>query len=255
MRKSEQTDIVRDTQDADGTYPAEPAQAAPEAPEPGLPARRLSELVEEAVRCTADCCGAVATVSDGTDERPSAATHPDLTALVSLQLRSGEGPIPVAEECGSPVDATDLLRDRRWPEYRALALDAGVRSSVTIPFRSADLTVTLSLYGFRPGTLADAPHGPVRALGDLAATCLVRDRSYQAALTELDQLGAALRTRPVVDQACGIVMHVLGCDADAAFTVLRRISQASNRKLADVASAVVDKRGRGLEREFAALKR
>ncbi|WP_338059909.1 ANTAR domain-containing protein [Streptomyces ossamyceticus] len=72
-------------------------------------------------------------------------------------------------------------------------------------------------------------------------------------LTELDQLGAALRTRPVVDQACGIVMHVLGCDAEAAFAVLRRISQGTNRKLAEVASVVVEKRGRGLERELVSL--
>ncbi|WP_420036608.1 ANTAR domain-containing response regulator [Streptomyces sp. cg28] len=228
---------------------------APEAPEPGLPARRLSELAEEAVRCTVDCCGAVATAWDGTGERPSAVTHPDLTALVSVQLRSGDGPIPVAEESGTPVDATDLLRDRRWPRYRAVALDSGVRSSVTLPFRSADLTVTLSLYSFRVGALVDAPHGPVRALGDLAATCMVRDRSYRAALAELDQLGAALRSRPVVDQACGIVMHVLGCDADTAFAVLRRVSQATNRKLTEVASAVVERRGRGLERELAALTR
>ena len=103
--------------------------------------------------------------------------------------------------------------------------------------------MTLSLYSFRPHALKDAPHGPARALGDLAATCIVRDRSYRAALTELDQLGAALRSRPVVDQACGMVMHVLGCDADAAFAVLRRISQGTNRKLSDVASAVVEKRG------------
>ncbi|MEV1019413.1 ANTAR domain-containing protein [Streptomyces sp. NPDC050264] len=220
-------------------------------PEP--PVRRLSELAEGAALCVPDCCGAVATASDGGDGRPSAATHPDLAALASVQLRSGEGPIPAAEEAGRPVAAADLLKDRRWPQYRALALDAGVRSSVTLPFRSADLTVTLSLYSFRAGTLRDAPHGPLRVLGDLAATSLVRDRSYQAALTELDQLGTALRTRPVIDQACGIVMHVLGCDADEAFTVLRRISQTTNRKLADVASAVVDRRGRGLEREFSAL--
>lgn len=128
-----------------------------------------------------------------------------------------------------------------------------MRSSVTLPFRRFGLTVTLSLYSFRPGALEDVPHGPARALGDFAMTCLVRDRSYRAALTELDQLGTALRSRPLVDQACGIVMHVLGCDADGAFGVLRRISQGSNRKLSDVASAVVERRGRGLERDLAAL--
>ncbi|MBZ3904982.1 ANTAR domain-containing response regulator [Streptomyces griseiscabiei] len=224
-----------------------------ESAESAHPGRRLSELVEQAARCTSDCCGASGMVTDSGTERPAAVTHPDLAGLVAVQLRSGDGPIPSALERGEPVDSADLLREERWPAYRAMALDAGVRSSVTLPFRRAGLTVTLSLYSFRPHTLEDAPHGPARALGDLAATCIVRDRSYRAALTELDQLGAALRTRPVVDQACGMVMHVLGCDAETAFTVLRRISQGTNRKLSDVASAVVEKRGRGLERELVSL--
>lgn len=226
-----------------------------ESPESSLPVRRLSELAQQAVRCTVDCCGASSMVagSERAEDRPAAVTHPDLAGLVSVQLRSGDGPIPAALERGEPVDATDLLRDDRWPDYRAVALDSGVRSSVTIPFRRSGLTVTLSLYSFRPGALEDAPHGPARALGDLAATCLVRDRSYRAALVELDQMEAALRSRPVVDQACGIVMHVLGCDADTAFGVLRRISQGTNRKLSDVASAVVQRRGRGLEQELVSL--
>ncbi|MCX5052730.1 MULTISPECIES: ANTAR domain-containing response regulator [unclassified Streptomyces] len=226
-----------------GTEPAEPA----------LVGRRLSELVEEAVRCTVDCCGASGLVAEGGSERPAAVSHPDLAPLVAVQLQSGDGPIPAALEHGEPARSPDLLREDRWPDYRALALDSGVRSSVTLPFRRAGLAVTLSLYSFRPGALEDAPHGAVRALGDLAMTCIVRDRSYRAALTELDQLGTALRSRPLIDQACGIVMHVLGCDADDAFGVLRRISQVSNRKLSDVASAVVERRGRGLERDLAAL--
>jgi Response regulator with putative antiterminator output domain len=222
----------------------------PESPESALPGRRLSELAEQATRCVTDCCGASSLVSEGGRDRPAAVTHPDLAGLVSVQLRSGDGPIPAALERGEPVDSADLLTEERWPGYRAMALDAGVRSSVTIPFRRSGLTVTLSLYSFRPGALEDAPHGAARTLGDHAATCLVRDRSYRAALTELDQLGAALRSRPVVDQACGMLMHVLGCDADRAFAVLRRISQGTNRKLSDVAASVVDKRGHGLGEEL-----
>ncbi|MBW5421646.1 ANTAR domain-containing protein [Streptomyces sp. BG9H] len=224
-------------------------------PESALPGRRLSELAEQAVRCTPACCGASATVTDGGDEHPAAVTHPDLAGLVSVQLRSGEGPIPAAEQRGTPVDSKDLLRDERWPEYRAMALDSGVRSSVTLPFQRAGLTVTLSLFSFRPDALDDARHGPAQALGDLATAGLVRDRHYRAALSELDQMGTALRTRPVVDQACGIIMHVLNCEADAAFAVLRRISQTTNRKLADVAAALVETKGRGLERELVSLAR
>ncbi|MGW6059757.1 ANTAR domain-containing response regulator [Streptomyces sp. NPDC055189] len=222
-------------------------------PESAMPGRRLSELAEQAVRCTSACCGAGTTVSEGGSEHPAAVTHPDLAGLVAVQLRSGDGPIPAAQERGAPVETGDLLRDDRWPEYRAMALDSGLRSSITLPFQRAGLTVTLTLFSFRPDALDDVPHGPARAFGDLATTGLVRDRRYRAALAELDHLGTALRTRPVVDQACGIVMHVLTCDADRAFTMLRRISQTTNRKLADVASAVVRTRGKGIERELSQL--
>ncbi|WP_030560947.1 ANTAR domain-containing response regulator [Streptomyces aureocirculatus] len=227
-----------------------PTLRGTDGPESAQPARRLSELAEQAVRCTAGCCGAGTTVTDGGTEQPAAVTHPDLARLVAVQLRSGDGPIPAARERGAPVDTEDLLHDERWPEYRALALDSGVRASVTLPFRRSGLTLTLSLFSFRPGALDDAGCGPAQALGDFATAGLVRDRHYRAALTELDHLGEALRTRPVVDQACGIIMHVVTCDADRAFTLLRRVSQQTNRKLAEVAAALVETKGRGLEREL-----
>ncbi|WP_274563890.1 ANTAR domain-containing response regulator [Streptomyces spiramyceticus] len=215
--------------------------------------RRLSELAEQAARCAPACCGAVATIADGAAERRSTATHPDLAALASVQLAMGDGPIPTAIDRGEPVDAEDLLNEDRWPEYRAVALESGVRSSVTIPFRRAGIEVTVSLYGFRPGSLENAAHGPVSILGEQATAGLVRDRRYRAALAEVDQLETALRSRPVIDRASGILMHVLGCEADEAFGVLRRISQRSNRKLADVAEAVVSGKGRGLEKDLSRL--
>ncbi len=241
---------------------SEAEHLGPDLPESGFPGRRLSELAEKVVVCTADCCGASTTVfdrgaersvPDASTERPAAVTHPDLSALVAVQLKSGNGPIPAAAERGEPVDSPDLLREERWPLYRAVALDCGVRSSLTLPFRRNGLTITLSLYSFRPGTLRAAEHSPAQVLGELAVTGLVRDRAYQSALAELDHLGAALRSRPLVDQACGIIMYVLSCDADAAFGVLRRISQGTNRKLTDVARRLVDTRGHGLEDELASL--
>ncbi|MFI6348097.1 ANTAR domain-containing response regulator [Streptomyces sp. NPDC050560] len=227
--------------------------ASPPAQEPALAVRRLSELAEKAAFCTAGCCGASTTVSDTAAGRQAGVTHPDLSALVGVQLREGEGPIPAATASGDPVDSADLLREERWPAFRAVALDAGLRSHVTLPFRQGSLTVTLSLYGFRPGAFAAAGYASARALGELAAAGLARDRAYRGALAELDQMSAALRSRPVIDQACGIVMYVLGCDADDAFAVLRRISQGTNRKLADVAARVVESRGHGLENRLASL--
>ncbi|MET9432261.1 MULTISPECIES: GAF and ANTAR domain-containing protein [unclassified Streptomyces] len=224
-----------------------------EGPEPASTVRRLQKLTEQCVRSVPACCGAVATLGDGESERRTAATHPDLAALVAVQLDSGDGPIQTALDTGEPVDAEDLLTDDRWPDYRAMALGSGVRASVTLPFHRAGIDITLNLYGFRAGSLADAAHGPAAILGEEITAGLARDRRYRAALTEVGQLSTALRSRPVIDQAGGIVMHVLGCDAAEAHSVLRRVSQLTNRKLADVAAGVVRTRGRGLEKELARL--
>ncbi|WP_448332585.1 ANTAR domain-containing response regulator [Streptomyces sp. DSM 41534] len=224
--------------------------------------RGLAELAEQAAAGTPDSCGATATAvladapSGGVAaERTTAATHPDLSALVAVQLSAGEGPIPMALDTGRPAGADDLLRDDRWPHYRARALDAGVRSSAALPFVRDGLTVAVSVYGLRPGPLGKAAQGATELLGDLATESMARDRLYRAALVQVDQLDTALRTRPVVDQACGIVMYVLGCDPDQAFDLLRRLSQRTNRKLAELAGTVVRTRGRGLEENLIAFGR
>lgn len=128
-----------------------------------------------------------------------------------------------------------------------------MRSSATLPFHRDGVVVTLNLYGFRPGSLSDAARGPAAVLGEEATAGLARDRRYRAALTEVGQLETALRSRPVIDQAGGIVMHILGCGVEEAYAVLRRVSQLTNRKLSEVAARVVRGRGRGLEKELARL--
>ncbi|HET9563393.1 MAG TPA: ANTAR domain-containing protein, partial [Mycobacterium sp.] len=54
------------------------------------------------------------------------------------------------------------------------------------------------------------------------------------------QLQKALSTRPVIDQAIGIIRGRTGRSAEDAFTQLRAMSQADHRKLADVAQHIVD---------------
>jgi len=56
---------------------------------------------------------------------------------------------------------------------------------------------------------------------------------------EVDDLRAALRTRPAIDQAKGILMAQHGCGPDEAFCMLGQASQRSNRKLRDVAADIV----------------
>lgn len=64
-------------------------------------------------------------------------------------------------------------------------------------------------------------------------------RSLDSCLTEVSQLERALESRDIIGQAKGILMARQSITADAAFEILARASQRSNRKLRDVAADLV----------------
>jgi D-serine dehydratase len=63
---------------------------------------------------------------------------------------------------------------------------------------------------------------------------------YFTVTTRADQLAQAMRSRAVIDQAKGILMGMRRCGADEAFDILVRLSQQSQRKLRDVAQALLE---------------
>ncbi len=56
---------------------------------------------------------------------------------------------------------------------------------------------------------------------------------------EVAHLRTALRNRPIIEQAKGIVMADLHCSGEEAFGVIRRMSMNHNVRVADVAAAMV----------------
>jgi AmiR/NasT family two-component response regulator len=63
---------------------------------------------------------------------------------------------------------------------------------------------------------------------------------YEGTRELAENLDIAMRTRAVIEQAKGILMSQRRCDATEAFNLLAAASQRSNRKLRDIAQAVVD---------------
>ncbi|MGV9499748.1 ANTAR domain-containing response regulator [Streptomyces sp. NPDC003642] len=70
------------------------------------------------------------------------------------------------------------------------------------------------------------------------AVALERAERLHVLQEEVDQLRQAIASRPVIDQARGILMATHGCSSDQAWHILRETSQLSNTKLRDVAAAV-----------------
>lgn len=65
---------------------------------------------------------------------------------------------------------------------------------------------------------------------------------YAEIAAEVAQLREALKTRPVIEQAKGIIMADRKCCPDEAFRLLKRLSMDTNVRIADVAAAVVYQR-------------
>jgi AmiR/NasT family two-component response regulator len=57
---------------------------------------------------------------------------------------------------------------------------------------------------------------------------------------EVDDLRTAMETRPVIDQAKGVLIAERGCSPEEAFGMLSAASQRDNRKVRDIARAIVD---------------
>lgn len=71
------------------------------------------------------------------------------------------------------------------------------------------------------------------------ALALTRFRQFQALRREVADLREALEARKVIEKAKGILMRRLNLTEEEAFRRLQRQSQESNRKLAQVAEAIV----------------
>ncbi|MFJ4499724.1 GAF and ANTAR domain-containing protein [Streptomyces sp. NPDC088864] len=212
-----------------------------------------ARLCGRAMRCSAACRGAAVWLRLAGGEVHGAATHPDLALLAAVQEETGEGPCAEATRSLRTVVAADLVAEPRWPVFRVAALERGLRSCAAVPVAAEGAAVTVTLYAFRPWRLAAAEAEVVRGLAAEAVAGLVGDGARAAAEAEAAQLRAAMVSRAVIDQALGIVMHLLDCDATDAFGVLRVLSQRTNRKLNTVAARLVRERGRGATRELRRL--
>ncbi|PZH15828.1 hypothetical protein C1I97_07415 [Streptomyces sp. NTH33] len=81
--------------------------------------------------------------------------------------------------------------------------------------------------------------GPVRPEPRVAsAVALERAERLLQLQTEIEQLRQAIASRPVIDQARGILMATHACTPEQAWDILRETSQRSNIKLRTVAAAV-----------------
>ena len=208
-------------------------------------ARSLSKLAQIAVRQVPGCSAASASVWRDGELVTTAATHPDTAELAEIQLKAGGGPLVEAAAAGIAVSCPDLLTETRWPEFAEESLRRGVRCSVHMVRELPPLTLVLDFFGVRRGVLDVGSEPMARMLAVFGEAVLSSTMVYGEAQRTATQLKDSVAARAVVDQAKGILMHALGCDADRALDYLRRESQRRHVKVTEVANQVIAARGGG----------
>ncbi|AGZ41213.1 GAF and ANTAR domain-containing protein [Actinoplanes friuliensis] len=157
------------------------------------------------------------------------------------QYEEGGGPCMEAAATLAVVSVPDLGDEQRWPHYTPAALKAGVHSSLSVGLpMHEDVTGALNMYSRKPDAFDDEAVVLARTFSGYAAVAVSNAHTYDATTTLAQHMQAAMEHRAVIEQAKGIIMASRHCTADEAFKILSKLSQDTNRKLRDVAAALVE---------------
>jgi len=181
-----------------------------------------------------------------TDQRGAlrvvAASTEETRLLELLQQQTDQGPCPECFHTGRPIAIADLATvTDRWPRFVAAARSAGFASVHALPMRlRTDVIGALNLFDTRPGALTDDTIRLGQALADVATIGLLQARAIRERETLAEQLQTALTSRVIIEQAKGVIAERRQLDMDQSFTLLRGTARTTNRRLSELARAVVD---------------
>jgi GAF domain-containing protein len=162
-------------------------------------------------------------------------------ALDERQYADDAGPCYDAALGGAAAHIPDMRAETRWPLFTAAARAAGALSSLATPIPLQHYAnAAINMYATEPEAFDDEALALAQSFASYAGVALANMHLYESTRTLADQLQTAMESRAVIEQAKGILMAQQGCTPDEAFGLLVKLSQSSNRKLREVAQALVD---------------
>ena len=183
----------------------------------------------------------------GDNGRPTTGIFTDDEApdIDSSQYESGRGPCLDSWREGKVVRLDDMeAAADDYPEFAKAAQAHGVQSTLSLPLMAGDERLgALNLYARVAGGFTTDDEALGTDLAAAASIVLANASAFWAASELSDQLGQAMRSRAVIEQAKGVLMaRSPQMTADEAFDVLRKASQRENVKVRDIAQRIVDRK-------------
>ena len=170
-----------------------------------------------------------------------AASDQVILAMDAGQYETGEGPCVDASVKGRRFHAEVLDTETRWPAFTPKALALGINSILSSPLEASNIPVgALNIYSRTPSAFA-VKDQDLASVFAREASVILSDAQVDMTDQQLDdRMSQALRTRELISQAQGVIMHRDGIGEDLAYTTLRHDSLQSGRPLHDRAQEVVD---------------
>jgi len=172
---------------------------------------------------------------------PVASSSEEAGLLELFQLKMNQGPCLDAIRDNAIVTSNRLEREReRWPAFCDAALEIGYQSVLALPMSLDGKAIGgLNMFSRQPGPLSDDRQQLAKALAHLSTLAISYQQSARRSAELTDQLQHALNSRVVIEQAKGVIAERLDISMQAAFDRIRRYARDNNRKLGEVAAAVV----------------
>jgi GAF domain-containing protein len=203
-------------------------------------------VLERVVHAAATCCrssGGVGLLLLNRDQqlRYVAAAGRPRRSLAGSQVRLGEGPSVDAFLQDAPVASRDLASEPRWPDFRPLALAAGIRAWLSTPVRQRHGPIGVLDFA-RTDPPPWQPHDLVaaNAFARLIVATLQLDRArQQQALSPA--LRFAVEHDARIEQAREIIMERERLDEVAAVELLRLQAQIEGQPIRAVAERLLSR--------------
>ena len=200
---------------------------------------QLARLAQQAIPGAAEVSF---TLSRGKGAYTAAFTGDVALELDERQYEQGHGPCLDALASGDTLSIPDMNTETRWPDFTAKALDAGCRSSLSIGLPVHESVAgALNIYATTPAAFDDDAISIGQTFASYAAVVLANAHLYDTQANLAEHMQTAMAGRAVIEQAKGIIMRDRRCTSEDAFKILTKLSQDTNRKLRDVAQALVDR--------------
>ncbi|ROP35052.1 GAF and ANTAR domain-containing protein [Saccharothrix texasensis] len=169
---------------------------------------------------------------------------------VDVAATTGHPPLDLAADQGDPVREAlryreprrlgDTTQDHRWPLFAARLAVHGHRSCLVLPLPTLHSpTAAAVLMSREPHRFNDHSYDIILLIALHAGVALDNVEVLHHSKQMVRHLTTALDTRHTIGLAQGLLMRHFAHDTEQSFTLLRRASQHTNRKLRDIAHDLV----------------